>query len=82
MPADAIERMRDRWNWLMPNVEGKRARAAWVLKRPVDHKCYAAHGAFMSLSGHQSARMKNDEWLTPPEILRRSAPSILTRARQ
>jgi hypothetical protein len=22
-----------------------------------------------SLSGHQSARMKNDEWLTPPEIL-------------
>lgn len=24
----------------------------------------------MSLSGHQSARMKNDEWLTPPEILR------------
>lgn len=23
----------------------------------------------MSLSGHQSARMKNDEWLTPPEIL-------------
>jgi hypothetical protein len=24
----------------------------------------------MSLSSHQSARMKNDEWLTPPEILR------------
>ena len=24
----------------------------------------------MSLSGHQSAAMKNDEWLTPPEILR------------
>lgn len=23
----------------------------------------------MSLSGHQSAAMKNDEWLTPPEIL-------------
>lgn len=23
----------------------------------------------MSLSSHQSARMKNDEWLTPPEIL-------------
>ena len=23
----------------------------------------------MSLSGHQSANMKNDEWLTPPEIL-------------
>lgn len=23
----------------------------------------------MSLSGHQSARMKNDEWLTPPEIM-------------
>ena len=23
----------------------------------------------MSLSGHQSATMKNDEWLTPPEIL-------------
>lgn len=22
------------------------------------------------MSGHQSARMKNDEWLTPPEILR------------
>ncbi len=22
------------------------------------------------LSGHQSARMKNDEWLTPPEILK------------
>lgn len=26
--------------------------------------------AVMSLSSHQSARMKNDEWLTPPEILR------------
>lgn len=24
----------------------------------------------MGLSGHQSARMKNDEWLTPPEIVR------------
>jgi hypothetical protein len=24
----------------------------------------------MSLSGHQSARMKNDEWLTPPEIVK------------
>ncbi len=24
----------------------------------------------MSLSSHQSAKMKNDEWLTPPEILR------------
>ncbi len=24
----------------------------------------------MSLSAHQSARMKNDEWLTPPEILK------------
>lgn len=24
----------------------------------------------MSLSSHQSARMKNDEWLTPPEIIR------------
>jgi hypothetical protein len=23
----------------------------------------------MSLSAHQSARMKNDEWLTPPEII-------------
>lgn len=23
----------------------------------------------MSLSGHQSASMKNDEWLTPPEIM-------------
>lgn len=23
----------------------------------------------MSLSSHQSARMKNDEWLTPPEIV-------------
>lgn len=23
----------------------------------------------MSLSGHQSARMQNDEWLTPPEIM-------------
>jgi hypothetical protein len=23
----------------------------------------------MSLSGHQSSRMKNDEWLTPPEII-------------
>lgn len=23
-----------------------------------------------SLSGHQSAKMKHDEWLTPPEILR------------
>ena len=27
-------------------------------------------GARRALSGHQSARMKNDEWLTPPEILR------------
>jgi hypothetical protein len=25
----------------------------------------------MGLSSHQSARMKNDEWLTPPEILRK-----------
>lgn len=24
----------------------------------------------MGLSSHQSARMKNDEWLTPPEILK------------
>lgn len=24
----------------------------------------------MALSSHQSARMKNDEWLTPPEILK------------
>lgn len=24
----------------------------------------------MGLSGHQSAHMKNDEWLTPPEIIR------------
>lgn len=24
----------------------------------------------MSLSSHQSAKMKNDEWLTPPDILR------------
>lgn len=24
----------------------------------------------MGLSAHQSAKMKNDEWLTPPEILR------------
>lgn len=24
----------------------------------------------MSLSSHQSARMKNDEWLTPPEIIK------------
>lgn len=24
----------------------------------------------MSIGGHQSARMKNDEWLTPPEIIR------------
>ena len=24
----------------------------------------------MGMSSHQSARMKNDEWLTPPEILR------------
>lgn len=23
----------------------------------------------MTLSSHQSAAMKNDEWLTPPEIL-------------
>lgn len=28
----------------------------------------------MSLSGHQSAKMKNDEWLTPPEILRALGP--------
>lgn len=25
----------------------------------------------MGLSAHQSARMKNDEWLTPPEIIRK-----------
>lgn len=25
----------------------------------------------MSIGGHQSARMKNDEWLTPPELLRK-----------
>jgi hypothetical protein len=24
----------------------------------------------MSLSGHQSAKMKSDEWLTPPGILK------------
>lgn len=28
----------------------------------------------MSLSAHQSARMKNDEWLTPPEILAALGP--------
>lgn len=28
----------------------------------------------MGLSSHQSARMKNDEWLTPPEILRALGP--------
>ena len=28
----------------------------------------------MSLSSHQSAVMKNDEWLTPPEILRALGP--------
>jgi len=28
----------------------------------------------MSLSGHQSARMKNDEWLTPPSILKPLGP--------
>lgn len=28
----------------------------------------------MSLSGHQSAKMKNDEWLTPPEILAALGP--------
>ncbi|MCM2537679.1 phage N-6-adenine-methyltransferase [Burkholderia glumae] len=28
----------------------------------------------MSLSAHQSARMKNDEWLTPPEILKPLGP--------
>jgi hypothetical protein len=28
----------------------------------------------MGLSSHQSARMKNDEWLTPPEILRKLGP--------
>lgn len=28
----------------------------------------------MSLSSHQSARMKTDEWLTPPEILRALGP--------
>lgn len=33
----------------------------------VDLTVVMPHG--MSLSGHQSARMKNDEWLTPPEIL-------------
>ncbi|WP_431018200.1 DNA N-6-adenine-methyltransferase [Burkholderia gladioli] len=28
----------------------------------------------MSLSAHQSARMKNDEWLTPPEWIRALGP--------
>ena len=28
----------------------------------------------MSLSGHQSARMKNDEWLTPPLIVKALGP--------
>ena len=28
----------------------------------------------MGLSSHQSARMKKDEWLTPPEILRALGP--------
>lgn len=28
----------------------------------------------MSLSAHQSARMKNDEWLTPPEMLAALGP--------
>ena len=28
----------------------------------------------MSLSSHQSARMKNDEWLTPPELLQALGP--------
>lgn len=28
----------------------------------------------MSMGGHQSARMKNDEWLTPPEIIRALGP--------
>ncbi len=28
----------------------------------------------MSMSSHQSARMKNDEWLTPPEILAKLGP--------
>lgn len=28
----------------------------------------------MSLSSHQSARMKNDEWLTPPDILSKLGP--------
>ena len=28
----------------------------------------------MGLSSHQSARMKNDEWLTPPEILKVLGP--------
>ena len=27
-------------------------------------------GGALSLSAHQSAAMKHDEWLTPPEILR------------
>ncbi len=31
----------------------------------------------MGLSGHQSAQMKNDEWLTPPEILRALGPFAL-----
>lgn len=28
----------------------------------------------MSMGGHQSARMKNDEWLTPPEIIEALGP--------
>lgn len=31
----------------------------------------------MSLSGHQSARMLNDEWLTPPEIVHALGPFTL-----
>ena len=31
----------------------------------------------MSLSGHQSPKMKNDEWLTPPEVLEKLGPFVL-----
>ena len=37
----------------------------WEKKHPRVHKAPKRR----SLSGHQSARMKNGEWLTPPEIL-------------
>lgn len=40
------------------------------MHREQDGDTGAGLGGDLSLSGHQSTRMKNDEWLTPQEILK------------